>query len=124
MSDNVLRPEFGSVGASSPAIAGAEQVAGSGDGGPPFRPDLIARITAVEATLERLIPLIVRLDERSLHLATKDDVAAVRIELAGKASHGTVWAMGATLFTLVLAAAALGAVYMPYLATLLRRAGQ
>ena len=49
------------------------------------------------------------------HLATK-------AELATKATKGTVWAMGFTVAALFVAALAAGAVYMPYVATLLRRA--
>lgn len=93
-----------------------------------------ARVTSLEtsmldvkATLGRLEPLIIRIDERMNHVATKAELGGVRsdvlLQLASKATRSTVWAMGLSVAGLVIAALAAGAVYMPYLATLLRRAG-
>ena len=48
----------------------------------------------------------------------------VMVALATKSTRGTVWGMGFTVAGLFVAAMAAGAVFMPYLATLLRRAGQ
>ncbi len=92
-----------------------------GDGWP-HEPGMEARVAALEAgmkdvrvVLARMEPLLIRIDERTNHLATK-------AELATKATKATVWAMGFTVAGLFVAALAAGAVYMPYLATLLRRA--
>ena len=80
-------------------------------------------MAGMKVVLGRLEPMIIRIDERMNHLATKEDVANVRTDVASKATKGTVWGMGFTVAGLFVAAAALGAVYMPYLAALLRRAG-
>ncbi len=105
------------------------ELSNDGTGGP--SPDIESRVARLEramgrvgAALDRLEPMIIRLDERTATMATKEDVANVRTDLATKATRGTVWGMGFTVAGLFVAAAALGAVYMPYLATLLRRAGQ
>ena len=99
-------------------------------GGGPHDPGMEPRVAALEADMKdvkavlgdiRLV--LTRLDERTTHLATKEDVANVRTDLASKATRGTVWTMGFTVAALFVAALAAGAVYMPYLATLLRRAG-
>ncbi len=86
------------------------------------------RISALETDMKSVLSLTVRIDERTKYLATKGDVSQVRtdlmVALASKAGRGTVWTMGATMMGIVLTAAALGAVYMPYFAALLRRVGQ
>ena len=85
---------------------------------------MLARIVNLEATISDIRVTIGRIDERTGLLATKEDVANVRTDLATKATRGTVWGMGFTVAGLFVAALAAGAIYMPYLATLLRRAGQ
>ena len=116
-----------------------------GTGGGRDMPGIEVRVVTLEnemrevrAILGRMEPLLVRLDERTANLATKAELAEVRadlkaelgevrsdilVELAGKATKGTVWTVGLTLAGVIVAAMAAGAVYMPYVAALLRRAG-
>ena len=134
----------------------------------PHGPGMDARVTALEvevgemkSVLRQLEPAIARIDERTAHLVTNEQLESARsdilvklasarsdflvevasarsdflvelasarsgilVELATKATKGTVWTVGLTLASLVVAALATGAIYMPYLATLLRRTGQ
>ena len=96
---------------------------GGGSAGGPLGPEWETRIAGIETTLARFNMLLIRLDERCNYLATKEDVALLRSDLANKAGRGTVWSAAFTVFAPVTAAAALGAADMPYMATLLRRAG-
>ena len=95
MSENIVpfhaTPGVSGLGTPQAADA-AQQVAGSGGG--PHDPGMQARVTAIGAVLARLEPPLVRLDGRTNHLATKEDVALVRADLALKAGRGTVWGMG------------------------------
>lgn len=81
-------------------------------------------VAEIRAVLARLEPLIIRMDERLSHLATKAelealrgevkvDIAALRGDLARKPGHGAMWGMGLALFGLVVAAMAAGAAYLP-----------
>jgi hypothetical protein len=92
------------------------------------------RIAALEADMKDVRTalgdikvVIARIDERTGFLATGSNLAVLKsdvmLALQSKAGRGTVWAAALSVAGLVVAAAALGAVYMPYLATLLRRAG-
>ena len=112
----------GQSGGGDEGSGAPRQVAASGGG--PQDPGMLARIVNLEATISDIRVTIGRIDERTGLLATKEDVANVRTDLATKATRGTVWGMGFTVAGLFVAALAAGAIYMPYLATLLRRAGQ
>jgi hypothetical protein len=93
-----------------------------------------ARVTTLEADMRDVkaslgdIELIAaRIDERTGYLATGADLANLRsdmmVALETKASRATVWGMGLTVAAVVIAAVAVGAIYIPYLAALLWRAG-
>jgi hypothetical protein len=167
LSDNVIRPDqwvangivsLAPVQQSSPPT---EAVAGGGGG--PHDPGMEARVGKIEASLERIEPLLVRIEERTSHLATQAElgrlaqdlnarmsdlkieertnhvatqaevgrlaqdlstrISDLKLDMASKATRGTVWTVGLALAGLVVASLAAGGVYMPYLATLLRRAG-
>jgi hypothetical protein len=103
-------------------------------GGAPRDPGMEARVTTLEADMRDVkaslgdIELIAaRIDERTGYLATGADLADLRsdmlVALETKASRGTVWGMGLTVAAVVIAAVAVGAICMPYLAALLWRAG-
>lgn len=122
MSDNVTNLD--EKRATMRALEGVRAKSGiAGGGSGPHDPIMDARVTALEAAVMDMRVMLGRIDERTAALATKEDVANVRTDLASKAGRGTVWAAGITLLGLVTAAGALGAVYMPYLAVLLHRAG-
>jgi hypothetical protein len=86
----------------------------------------LADIKEVRTALGGIKVVIARIDERTGFLATGSNLAVLKsdgmLALQSKAGRGTVWAAALSVAGLVVAAA-LGAVYMPYLATLLRRAG-
>jgi hypothetical protein len=103
-------------------------------GGAPHDPGMEARVTTLETDMRNMkaslgdIELIAaRIDERTGYLATGADLANLRsdmmVALETKASRGTVWGMGLTVAAVMIAAVAVGAVYIPYLAALLWRPG-
>jgi hypothetical protein len=50
------------------------------DGGGGDMTDLTRRVTALEETMARLEPLLIRIDERLNHVATKGDLEALRAD--------------------------------------------
>ena len=129
MSENVIGGPWtapsGNSDGGDPPTTGEVQVAGGGDG--PHDPRMLARLTALEAAMIRIEPTLNRIDERTNHLATKAELVGTESrlmsELAGKATKGTIWSVGSTLAGLVVAAMAAGAIFIPYVASLLRQTG-
>lgn len=112
---------------------------GSGGGGP-HDPNMEARVLRLEedvrdvkVALGRLEPLIVGIHAQIPHLATQAELKEMRggleskigvlrgdmmSALAGKPGIGAMWTMGIALFALVVAAMAVGAIYLPLTAKL------
>jgi hypothetical protein len=135
MSDKVIRPDawIQNGQRSLEAIPFPRDEIEPGGRGP-HDPGLEARVVALEADMKDVkaslgdIKLIAaRIDERTGYLATGADLANLRsdmmVALETKATRGTVWGMGLIVAVVVIAAAAVSAIYMPYLAALLWRAG-
>jgi hypothetical protein len=104
-------------------------------GGPGFHdPSMALHVTTLEAglrdvkaALNEVKVLSARVDERTGFLATGSGLSVLKgdvmLALGGKAGRGTIWAAALSAAGLVIAAAAVGAVYLPYLAALLHRPG-
>jgi hypothetical protein len=126
-----LQDQLSAAKAVRDTARGAERGVG-GAGGPPHDPGMESRMAAladikeVRTALGGIKVVIARIDERTGFLATGSNLAVLKsdgmLALQSKAGRGTVWAAALSVAGLVVAAA-LGAVDMPYLATLLRRAG-
>lgn len=128
MSDNVVpfNAQAGSSSNEEPKAMSEAQVAGGGSG--PHDPGTLARLNSLEASISRIEPLLIRIDERTSHLSTKAELSELKaqltLDLSRKATRATVWGAGATGFALVVSTLAVGAAYMPYLASLLRQTGR
>jgi hypothetical protein len=88
----------------------------------------------VKAALGRLEPMVVSIFAQMAHVATKAEFAALRGEmkaeaaslrgeLARKPGIAAMWTMGLSLFTLVVAAMAAGAAYLPLISHSLQTTG-
>ena len=94
------------------------------------RSDLKAELAQVRSDVKAELAEVrsdVKAELAEVRADLKAELGEVRsdilVELAGKATKGTVWTVGLTLAGVIVAAMAAGAVYMPYVAALLRRAG-
>ena len=96
------------------------------EGEGPEGPSLGYRVANLERSfadlrtrLDDLAVVVARMDTKLDYLATRDALEKLRGEvmtsLAGKPGLGAMWAMGITLFALVVAAMSAGAAYLPFL---------
>jgi hypothetical protein len=99
----------------------------AGDGRGPHDPTMEARVAKLEqdmsevkATLGRMEPLLIRMDERMNHLATRAELFAsvgdLKTALESKPGRAAMWTMSIALFGLTVAALAGGVAIIPFLA--------
>jgi hypothetical protein len=111
-------------------VRGPAAAGGSG----PQDPGMDLRVAALEAglhdvkaALSDIKVLSARVDERTGFLATGSGLSVLKADvilaLERMAGRGTIWAAALSVAGLVVAAAIIGAVYLPYWVTLLRHTG-
>lgn len=88
-----------------------------GGGGGPHPPDMEQRVAKLESEVgeikgllaDKIMPMLIRIDERTTHMASKSDTEALRAELGDKPGKTYMWAVLGVLVATILAAVAVGA---------------